>query len=313
MPYNSISKLGRPPSKYWGAGYLPSLETAEDARREDLRRARRLRRYAAQLVAANKVLTGNTAYALADYLCLSPTERKRLAQRSLASAADMRHNRRAVTGWTHSLFDRTSHLYPTTFTLASRTLELRDLSELDARKMVNGFRSDLNRSGAASANGYLMAHVHGEFDTFSKVYRAHFHGLVAGDMTRVLDTLRTKPKYKSVNNERSSLRIRRKPIDDVPYALSYLLKGYWPATYCGPVSTGAVVRQSSVSRIPEPWHSEVLLWQHRWALEDITLMVGLEVHAKGRGFRPTKAYTNFNTNDARDGADNAPYALNRGV
>lgn len=313
MPYNSISKLSRPPSKYRGDSYLATFETAEEARREDLRRARRLRRFATLSIANERVTAGNAANELADYLCLSPTARKLFGRRSLASAADMRHNRTAVTGWTHSLFDRTSHLCPTTFTLASRTLELRDLSELEAGKMVNGFRSDLNRAGATSADGYLIAHIHGEFDTFSKVYRPHFHGLVAGDMTRVLDTFRDKPKYKSSNNERSSLRIRRKPIDDVPYALSYLLKGYWPATYCGPVSTGAVVRQNYVSRIPEPWHSEVLLWQNRWALEDITLMVGLQVHAKGRGFRPTKAYTNINTADARDGTDNAPPAFNGGA
>ena len=117
---------------------------------------------------------------------------------SMASNRHMRRLRNRI----FSQIDRLVRSYRgkvTTFTVVKRGWEFSpdELLDVDLDKLLNGFLSDLNRRGAAQAEGWLIAFIHGEHKTPQNVFPLHVHGIVAGGMIGVVDKLRKGRNYKS--------------------------------------------------------------------------------------------------------------------
>ena len=182
----------------------------------------------------------------------------------------------------------------TAFTVLPRGWEFtpETLHQADPRRLLDRLRGQLKRAGSGDADGFLIASIHGEFDPEEKIYRLHAHGFAAGGMIGVLDGLRTLPAYRPRPSVTVPMQIRRKPLDNLPYPLGYPFKGYWPSRRIGPVGdTGTIKRQRGHHRIPEPYHSQVLLWLDRWSVADMTLLMNLRVGPAGLVASPKKTST----------------------
>ena len=156
-----------------------------------------------------------------------------------------------------------------TFTLISRTWEFDrpGLDGADAPAMLAWLRTELNRQGAAEADGWLVAFIHGEWEPNAGVYRLHVHGVGAGGMLTVADALRRRPHFASPDIGQPPdvvehrVVLPRKPLEHLPHALSYLLKSYRPEKWIGVVDDlGTVRRVRRSRRIGEPHRTQVLLW-----------------------------------------------------
>jgi hypothetical protein len=155
-----------------------------------------------------------------------------------------------------------------------------ELKRITAKQLMGQFRTRLNREDAGEADGFLIAFLHGEFEPTSGSYILHIHGFAAGGMVDVLERLRSWLPDGRLNRT-------RQPLTDIPYPLGYPFKSFWPCKRIGPVGDdGAIKRTRSGSRIPEPYHSQSLIWLHRQKLSDLGLLMGLRVSRDG--FVPTK-------------------------
>ena len=289
MSRRSIAELRVPQRRFRpdlakeDAGKNPRFENQTAARQEDAKRAKNLHKSAETAkVASNAAL----ARELAERLECGLAEDS--SAQSLASALYMRDLRIRVGGALWKLAEDSCFGAPATFTAIGRGLEIpgRYLSSVDPRAVCAAFRSNLNRAGAKDATGYLAAFLDGEYEPLSDVFRLHFHGLVAGDMRDVLERLRTTRKYASSRDASAGervvqhIRVSRRVLTNLPDPLTYLLKPFWPCRWEGDIN-GIQRRQGYRSRIPEPRHSQLLLWLDRWSLKDMTLLMGLRVGADG--------------------------------
>ena len=154
-------------------------------------------------------------------------------------------------------------------------------------------RADLLRSAdklgfanVSNVDGFLLALLHGEltqFDDNPEHIHPHFHLIAGGNWIAIAENMRKQPGYQ--RNPYTVVPIRAsRTIQDIPYALSYLLKSYWPATWRGTVSNvGRKRRTRDHRRMPEPHHSDVLLWLHKTVPSDLLLKMG--IHLNREGFR----------------------------
>lgn len=151
--------------------------------------------------------------------------------------------------------------------------ELRaDLLRVAPANTKKGFRRDLSKR-----KGFLLAAVHGEFDPIAELYQPHVHVIATQDYVDLVDRLRTLKGYKPTERVRTPVRITRN-IFDLPGALTYLLKSYWPQRPFLPLgSDGALKRPRNHQRIDEPFHTNLLLWLDKWQVSDLILMMGLRV------------------------------------
>ncbi|MBB3941564.1 hypothetical protein GGR39_003244 [Novosphingobium fluoreni] len=172
---------------------------------------------------------------------------------------------------------------------ASADVHADKLSEVNPKQMMNALRTALYKMGAATATGWIFVGFHGEFDPVAKVYRPHFHGVAYGGMVQVVDRLRTMPNYKtsrwlpdgSPSPVYRRVQMTRKPVNRLPRPLTYLVQSFWPARALWVSEDGRRRRARQKRRIPEPYHSQVLLWLDKWSINDLTLMIGLRVTTNG--------------------------------
>ena len=144
MPRPNIARLITPLPRYRLSCAADNFETLADVRREDLKRARLLRRDAALTQSA----WGERAKALADLLDpqLSPK-----APRTIASARYKRRHRRRIVGHLGRLIAREADGRVSNFTVIHRswTWHFDTLDSADLTKVVREFRNDLNRAKTA--------------------------------------------------------------------------------------------------------------------------------------------------------------------
>jgi hypothetical protein len=261
------------------------FETEEEAKIEDWRRADMLQSF-------------SQLYSDADAGALAKRLRRRVREvhssATLASALDFRDCRIRVAGNLWRLMHSRMEERTSSFTVVPRSglIAAQDLNEFNPRRFLESFRLDLYRSGATDAGGYLFAAVHGELEPESERFQIHLHGLAAGGMRSVIDQLRHRPKYRANQLDGAARPVRRshRPLHSTSYALTYLLQSWWPARRIGEVGTGEIRRARQRGRMPEPFHSQFLLWLDNQRLSDLTLLFGI---AAGRdGFRARHAYTN---------------------
>ena len=155
-------------------------------------------------------------------------------------------------------------------------------------RLKSEFRTELNRAakklkpgGAAACSGFLFASVHGDFETNRGLYQLHWHIVATGDWVDVIHKLRTVKAYKKTEAVKRPIRKSTK-LRDHAYGLTYILKSYWPGKWKGEVSGQKNERRNRKHfRIPEPFHSDALLWLNKWNLDDLILMIGVEVRKEG--------------------------------
>ena len=174
--------------------------------------------------------------------------------------------------------------------------EPEQLIRVSAARMKGALRQVLVRAGSREADGWLFAGLHGEYDPIAGLYRLHHHLVAGGEMGRLVDGLRNTLKYRlperalGAARPSPSVRMSRGPIENLAYRASYRLQSYWPEKATGDFAGDGVQRRAGGHpRIDEPHHSQHLLWLDQWAVDELTLMVGLQVNAEGRFVRTREA------------------------
>jgi len=216
---------------------------------------------------------------------VSPRSSQRLCRRIAARAETLASSRyaRRVRDRVFSQIWRLVARYPgrvTTATVIKRGWEFapEELDNLDLGKLLNGFLADLDRRGAGEAGGWLIAFVHGEYDTPSGIIRLHLHLITAGAIINVVDSLRKGRcyKYREGDSVRFRVRIDRKPLTDLPYPFTYCFKAYWPWKHLTMTANGKR-RTRKHRRIPEPVHTQVLQFLDRHRLNDLIVLKHVSV------------------------------------
>lgn len=283
MPGLSITDLPLPEQRYRVDLHSPGFETRKKAAAEDALRATQLRKQAK----GGKGKRARRARALANRL--DPKLHPDTPQ-TPASARYMREQRIRIIGaiWKQVATDRTGKVARFDVIKPKWATEVEDFRRSSATAIRAEFRADLRRTaaklypgGAGECEGFIYAPIHGEHEVVAGLYQTHFHVIATGDWVAVVDKLRDMRGYGKTKRVKRPIRARRK-LTDMAYALTYLLKSYWPGKWCGKVSGQASKRRRRKhGRIPEPHHTEVLLWLDRRTLPELTLMMGIRITKSG--------------------------------
>jgi len=266
----------------------PRFESAAAVADEDRKRAMLLRRQGRKIT---PLFSARRAQRLTKRLT---SDRSR---RTPASARHMHDMRRRIVGAVWKLVcDEKRRTHVVTATLIPRGLEVRpaDLDNWTSAAILNRLRSQITRAEAIATEagnlrgakrGWLLAGMHCEFDPTGQLYQFHYHALASGHMIRVLDSLRAKPLYRRKTRDRVRDRVRmsRKPLNNLPAPLGYPWQLFWPNRARGDGSDDGIgfnQLNRRKRRLPEPYHTQMLLWLDRQQIEEMTLMIGLRV---GRG------------------------------
>jgi hypothetical protein len=249
------------------------------ARKEDRRRAQSLCR---KTVRESSLIDQERAELLSQML------RERTAE-SLASKVYMRQRRKHVAIGLLDFFTRWPPRRLASFTIVSKHWHVapENLMALNVRQMLRALRSDLNRCGAKSASGCLIAFVDLEFEPKRKLFVVHVHGLVTEQMIDVLYRLRTRPKYQTVRREMRGvvpvyrpIMLKQLNISGLLKSITYVFKSHWTARWRRKLDAGGKFSNPGRrQRISEPFHSLMLLWFDRHSFSDATLMMGMEAGA----------------------------------
>ena len=263
------------------------FETPEESRIEDAYRIRAIRK---TLETDHPLIDRSAAANLAERLDYASNGAKR--PDSMACSLYMGGQRVRIGGALWKLAVEPQWGPASVFTAIPRGWEFtpEQLNDVSPIALMEEFRSALNRDGAAEADGYLAAFLHGEFEPNRQVYQLHLHGLAAGSMIEVLERLKQRASYKSTRPTNSAeaetvrqrLSISRKPLTNLPGRVTYCIQSFWPARRIGSVDDqGTVKRGRQKRRIPEPFHTQVLLWLDKWNLENISVLRNLSVTKNG--------------------------------
>jgi hypothetical protein len=278
------------------AGTKVIAYTLEDAMREDRNRAKRIIR---AIPRRDGVFKKKQAKCLSARLDVEQGQ----VPKTLASAAHIVELREPILDHLVRLAGKAKlGRVMTGALLPQRNAHLRagDLQKLDPRKFMLRLRSDLIRCGAAEADGYIFAVLHAEFGLPANRLHPHYHFIAVGGMIEVLERLRSRGKYAVANiaeeaggGHAAALRTRELEPSEARYALSYLFQQYWPARWSGISEDNKKVRGPR-ARVPEPYHTEWLLWMDRQRLENFVLMMHLQVGRRGlRIINRKKPYFNL--------------------
>ncbi|MFN7025643.1 MAG: hypothetical protein ACK4QP_14230 [Pseudorhizobium sp.] len=256
-----------------------SFETMREAQEEDLHRAAGIRMAA---WSTDAPFDRDAALALADRL-----ERSGSLQHgdpgSMASKVYMGLQRICIGGALWQLVDENEGYNVFSVRPRGWLYTAEELAELDPRELINRFRGVINRQRAGGPLGFLIAALHGEFDEDTGLFDVHLHGVADPVMLKVVDSFRALPNFRCRKKlgERPRVVIGRKPLTNLPYPLTYRFQSSWPKRWNGQID-GVDERGNTRHRIPEPYHTALLVWLDRWSLTDITLLMG--AHIGGSGF-----------------------------
>jgi len=216
----------------------------------------------------------------------------RLVLLTMASSLYMRKMRSLVIGNLWPLVEnlrlapaRTATLLPTGMWVPAS-----DLDRVDPNRLMHRLRRDCQRVGIDKASGYLIAVLHAEFDVRREGYDFHYHLVAGGEKAWLLERLRCLKKYSAPRSEpweqgmpdRPRVWVSSKPLNNLPDPLTYILKSYYPHRPTKLVDGGPEIQRSEAGwRIPEPFHTQWLLWMNRWTISDHILLIGLRPSKQG--------------------------------
>ena len=284
MSRPGISKLSLPPKEY-DPQYRTTcpdgvieFETVEKACSEDEHRIEQLQKTARD---HPDIVDPDSALKLAKKLKKALREDEPTP--TSASSFYMRDMRRRIVGALWALQDdprhapvTTAHILPTGWIIPAN-----DLMLIEPRKLLERLRKDLNDTGAANADGFLFAGLHGEYNPDDGCFHLHVHSLVSKGMIDVVGGLRNLEnerlqKLSNDNLKRPPVRKRKPPLHNLPEPISYCCQSYWPVKTFQDAGTGKGKRGPR-HRIPEPYHSLYLIWLDHWRLEQLMLLMKLGV------------------------------------
>lgn len=156
------------------------------------------------------------------------------------------------------------------------------LHEVNPRALTRWLRRRVLKHLPRNPRGWLYVQLHGEYEARSNTFVLHFHGIAAGDF---LDTLRGPVKEELKGELKAlptlpispSVRVVLKiggRLKDAPRQVSYVLQTWWPSRPVVKTPKG-LKRVRTKHRIPEPHHSEYLVWLDRHSIADLRLRMGL--------------------------------------
>ncbi len=285
MSRRGIGGLSKPPGIYeikasiLDDGSWFAFETLDEARTEDETRVKLLTRLISKKSRVDHQWRRSEIRALIDRVETAST---------IASAIRMRKHRKRVGGHLAWLIDRTFDdvrffsLLPTNWVYPSGTL-----SKADAEKLLASLRQALRRKGANRASGWLFAYIDGEYDPTSNTFRLHVHGLASGEMVGVVRSLKStrnlQPEGKSKLAGAARRPVQSKKVVKTPKRLAtYCVKSFWCERTVFEDREMKSKRPRGRRRINylQPF-AEHLLWQDRWSIQNLALLMGMSVR-KGR-------------------------------
>ncbi|KFL46399.1 hypothetical protein IL54_1815 [Sphingobium sp. ba1] len=156
-----------------------------------------------------------------------------------------------------------------------------ELWNINPHQLIRRFLRILQRADVYRKRGYIFVGLHGEFNRNTGCFHLHLHGIADGEMVNVVRGLKKLPRFRFDRKRdlRSPIRVTRLRMTNLPYPLLYTVQDWWPGRFIL-VRNGKPVR-SRRQRIPEPYHTLLLLWLDRWSLADMILMVGIRAGKHG--------------------------------
>lgn len=265
------------------------FESHADAVSEDERRFVSAVRRRDQLIGSERRACDDVCRALTTAVAARVKGDLAVRYGSLASALDYRHARIEEAGKILSLVEgdlpdvRVATIVPNGEQFPGAELSNWDFDAFKAR-----FRSQLNRLGIRDADGFVIAYFHCDYDASTGMMSPHWHLLVKGGARAIMKRLRNCAKYRSVRSGASPespvktpVRFHKGPPNDAVSAVTYLMKSYWPAITSGLNENGQHVRYKQRQRIPEPLHTNVLMWLHHRRFNDLRLLIGVRERTEG--------------------------------
>jgi len=292
-----VTGLRSPPDRYRvdkrteRANGVVDFETRVECRVWDELRATEIRASASQFTDPGERLR---ALRLAHRLEEQAENIRSLPHATAASRLYLRWQRIKICGALWALVDQLEPHEFVAFTVAILDWSVRsdELLQFDPDRILNSFRTDLNRAGAANASGWLYAAIHGEFDPTTGRFQLHLHGIATRGMIKVVEALRSLGKHGKFESSRSKvgadaenyvaqkLRIDRN-LYDLPRPLTYTLKSFWLADSSYVNADGVRCRFGHKSRITGIHQTRYLLWLDQHGLKELILLVHLRVTREG--------------------------------
>ena len=259
------------------------FEGKKSATRWDKRKSRQLWKQAAKWKGKRR----ERALALADELDPNVTAD---APKSPASSRYMRDQRiRRIGGvWKCVAEDQTGVVARYDLVKPKWSYSVAGLNQVTALQLKRELWADLDRAalkvkpgGASQCEGFVYAALHGDFESPGYRYQLHYHVVATGDWVAVIEAMRGQRGYKSCPQVRSPIR-KQPELTDLAYALTYILKSYWPGKWKGFVSGVQKDRRTRAHRaIPDRFSCHALLWQHAQRLDDMIVMRGIRAGKDG--------------------------------
>lgn len=272
---------------YMSCPWIEGLETAQDARVEDDARVSRLRQRRYKTLGEQGACEA-LALRLADPRGIPDT---------LASKRYMRIVRAHLTLMLQALLKAMPGDPVAFVTLmpAGHGFTLAKLATVDPTLLRRQLRMCLQRCGAnPGVAGWAFAYLDGEYNPQTDMVLLHWHVLATGDMIAVFERLKARLAYTSVRRAKDSpdgvaTRVHIKPVTapldpQNPQLITYCMKGSFYARRRGEKEKNGEAKRCSQqyrSRIPEPQHSQVLLWLDRWRFQDMMMLVNLRLGKEG--------------------------------
>ncbi|WP_375273100.1 hypothetical protein [Sphingomonas sp.] len=289
MPGKSIADLRMPPAEYRAdrttsrADGLLTFEKRKQACHEDMVRVCLLEKRASLLGKRNRKAARLLASKLASQAVGEDT------YNSPASAMAARRTRLKLVGEVWKIADSAPRNQVATATLLKRgwCIAAESLADFDPRALLAQLRADIRRTGAFQAGGFLIAGLHADFEPYERRYQLHVHLLATDSAIEAVDRLRHMSRYRSSSSDddddhvRQRVRLSRTPLTNLPDPITYLFQPFWPSRWIGTSPEGESIRQRIKARIPEPYHSEWLLWMDRWRFDDLVLLMGARIGRRG--------------------------------
>lgn len=280
-----IDRLPKPPKKYriqqgvLEDGTWFAFESPAEAQTEDEERCKRASRLISKKRKIDHQWRRSEIATLIDRIESAST---------VASLVYMRKHRKRVGGHLLRLLScdfTAARMF--TFLPADWIYPAGSLCEADAVKLLAALRQALRRKGAGRASGWLFAFIDGEYDSTSRTYRVHVHGLASGKMIDIVKKMKGVRNLQPVGKSMWAGAVHRpvmsQKITVTPMrAATYAIKGFWCER---PIFQGVGLtpkRPRGKRRISQlqPF-VEHLLWLDQWRLQDLALLMGMSVGRAG--------------------------------
>jgi hypothetical protein len=152
-------------------------------------------------------------------------------------------------------------------------LHVGELYTFNPRKLINRFRRQLERAGLPKSESFLIGAVDGEWDEGWFLFQPHIHLIThKANISLLKSIVKSWPK----DSDRVRLPVLPKRIYDLPRAVTYLDKSWWPAV--ARTDNPFDIYPHDKRRPPPEIEREILLWFDRYRIADLRMLYGSKTH-----------------------------------